>query len=290
MTTQPSTPAGAGSLDVEGARLAYRIEGTGPPCLVIGSVDCYARVFSEELRRHLQLAFVDLRHFAPSEPTLAPDRITIDTYAVDIETFRRTLGLGDVVVIGHSVHGQVALEYARRYPEHVRAVVVVGGGPTSEGIRAARAKLWETGASVERKALLDRTWAELTDELRATLSPAELFVREYVADGPSLWYDPTYDATWLWNGVFLNLPILERLGDLLDPYDLAQGPGEVRTPVLIAHGRFDFRAPFTLWEEHRHKLPRQTFALFERSGHFPPLEEPELFDHTIRAWIDGLER
>lgn len=83
----------------------------------------------------------------------------------------------------------------------------------------------------------------------------------------------------------------ERLfGELSNTYDLAQGPGEVTVPVLIAHGRYHYVVPYTLWEEHGHKLPRHTFSLFEQSGHTPPLEEQERFDQTLLAWMRGLER
>ena len=36
-------------------------------------------------------------------------QVSIETYPADIEQVRQTLGLGDVVVIGHSVHGVIAL-------------------------------------------------------------------------------------------------------------------------------------------------------------------------------------
>ena len=282
----------AGITEVEGFHLRYRIEGHGLPCLVVGSAICYPRVFSQELRAHLQLVFVDLRHFAASaDPSFSPSRITIDTYADDIEGIRQTLGLGDVVVIGHSIHGSLALEYARRYPEHVRGVVTIGGSPCdSKEDLAAGVRLWETEASEERKRILARQLAELTPEVRATLSPADIFVREYVAYGPARWFDPTRDCSWLWEEVVPDMPITEHLfGELFKTYDLAQGHAQIQAPVLIAHGRYDYGAPYTLWEEHRHKLPRHTYALFEKSGHFPSLEEPHRFDQTLLAWVHSLE-
>jgi len=131
--------------------------------------------------------------------------------------------------------------------------------------------------------------AELTPEVRATLSAADIFVREYVANGPMCWYDPTYDCSWLWEEVAPDGPVLERLGGLFENYDLAQGPAEISVPVLIAAGRYDYCAPYTLWEEHRHKLPLHTYVLFDRSAHFPPLEEPQRFDQALLTWVHGLE-
>jgi len=131
--------------------------------------------------------------------------------------------------------------------------------------------------------------AGLTPEVRATLSSGELFVREYVASGPMYWYDPTYDCSWLWEGVAPDWPIVERLFELFETYDLAKGPAEITVPVLIAHGRYDYAAPYTLWDDHRHKLPRHTYALFDRSGHYPPLEEPQRFEQKLFGWVHGLD-
>jgi proline iminopeptidase len=292
MTTQSMAWDNAGIVEVEGFHLRYRIEGHGLLCLVVGSAICYPRVFSQELREHLQLVFADLRHFAASaDPSFSPGRISIETYADDVERVRQTLGLGDVIVIGHSIHASLALEYARRYPEHARGVVTIGGSPCdADENLAAGVRLWEAEASDERKEILARQLADLTPEVRATLSPADIFVREYVAYGPAYWYDPTYDASWLWREVVPDMPITDRLfGELFKTYDLAQGPAEIKVPVLIAHGRHDYGAPYTLWEEHRHKLPRHTYVLFEYSGHFPSLEEPQRFDQTLLAWAHGLE-
>ena len=294
LTAENATQAEAGIVDVAGAQLRYVIEGHGQPCLVVGSSVCYPRVFSADLRRHLQLVFVDLRHFVhpdqftSADPSFNANQITLDTYADDIEQVRQALGLGDVVVIGHSIHSLIALEYARRYPEHVLGVVPIGGVAGTEGDQAATDALWESAATPERKELFARRKAELTPELRASLSPAEYFVRRYVTLGPWYWYDPNIDCSWLWEDVVPDMPVFDRLNELFDSYDLAQGPGEISVPVLIADGRLDFGNPWTNWEAHAHKLPRHTFAFFDRSAHFPSLEEPDLFDRTLRAWIGEL--
>ena len=237
----------------------------------------------------MQLVFVDLRHFAASDASFSPDRISIDSYADDIEHVRRTLDLGDMVVIGHSIHGCIAMEYARRYPKHARGVVAMGSYPYfSDEQPDAADLLWEAEASEERKEIWARQLEALTPEVRAALSPEELWAREYVADGPKNWFDPGYDSTWLWEGLVPNMPIFERLSELFETYDLAQAPGEITVPVLIAQGRYDYNAVRTLWEAHKHKLPQHTYALFEQSGRFPSFEEPERFDQTLLDWVNGL--
>lgn len=293
MAAQNEAQGNAGVVEVEGARLRYVIEGHGLPGLVIGSSAFYPRVFSRELREQLQLVFVDLRHFADCDSAFSPDRVSIETYTDDIEHVRQDLGLGDVFVIGPSLAGTIALEHARRKPEHVRGVVTVGAPPYRPGPDESPTpseRFWEADASEERKEIFARRLAELTPEVRAALSPVDLFVRTFIASDPKSWFDPLYDSSWLWEGVVPDMAMIGRVYDeLFKPYDLAQRPGEITVPVLVVHGRYDYLAPYTLWEERLNVLPRHTFALLERSGHTPPLDEPERFDETLLDWVHGLE-
>jgi proline iminopeptidase len=292
VTTDELKPR-AGAIDVEGARLEYRVEGRGQPCLIIGSSAYYPRVFSQELREHLQLVFVDVRQFAVSDPAFSPERISsIEAYLEDIEHVRRSLELHDVILIGHSLHGTIALEYARRYPANVRGVVAVAAPAyRSHEDPSQSERFWLADASEERKEIVASRLAELTPDVCAALSPAELWLRRYQASAPKIWFDPTYDDSWLWEGVELNGPVYQRVaGELFKPYDLAEIPGEIDVPALVIHGRYDYWESHTLWEGRLHKLTRHTFVLFERSGHMPSLEEPERFNEVLLAWIGDLAR
>ncbi len=56
-------------------------------------------------------------------------------------------------------------------------------------------------------------------------------------------------------------------------------------PVLVTTGRFDANvSPRTAWMLHQ-AIPRSKFVVFERSGHFPMLEEPEAFVTAIEEFL-----
>jgi len=42
-----------------------------------------------------------------------------------------------------------------------------------------------------------------------------------------------------------------------------------------------------LWDDYKDKLPNLSYNLFEKSGHYPQLEEQDLFDKKLIAWIKG---
>lgn len=98
-----STNIVTGYIPIDKFQLGYRIEGIGKPAIVIGSSIYYPRTFSQNLRQHLRLIFLDHRGFSPQPASLESSEYTLDTLLDDIEHIRKTLGLSRIIVIGHSV-------------------------------------------------------------------------------------------------------------------------------------------------------------------------------------------
>lgn len=158
--------------------LGYQIEGSGPNALVIGSSIYYPRLFSQNLRKHLRLIFSDMRAFAPSPRKETALPFTLDVLLDDIERVRQQLTLGQVIVIGHSGNAFLALEYAKKYPEHVSQVVMIGTGPDfSDQSKKEADQYWEEMASLERKETLRNSFALHPDSQYAEIPPPRRFIR-----------------------------------------------------------------------------------------------------------------
>jgi proline iminopeptidase len=276
-------------VNVQGALLRYVLEGSGSPVLVIGSSIYYPRTFSRQAREAFHLAFVDVRHFAEVDPSYPLDKITLDSYTDDIEQVRATVGFERAVLIGHSHHGNLALEYAKRHPARVSHVVLIGSTPCDvKTTIEAGDGYWTEHASEVRKHVLRDNWAALTPEVLGAMPGEEAFVVQYVADGPKYWYDPNYNASALWQDVPVNMELIRVQRDFFaGDYEMSWNPEQMRAPVLVIMGRHDYAVPHTLWEEAQRKLPNITFHLFERSGHTPQLEEPGRFDRTLLEWLQS---
>jgi len=288
--TRPGEDASSseGVITIRDVDLNYVIEGRGTPLLVIGSATYYPRTFSQRLRNHFQFHFVDLRHFAPSAPTMQVDAITLDSYAEDVDVIRRFFGFDEVAVLGHSIHGNMALEYARRYPQRVSHVVVIGSPPVGLlEMSEVGAEYWDSHASAERKQVLQDNWDRLGEDSLAKLPPGDVFVVSYITNGPLYWYDATYDATPLWEGMYVNADVWNRIFELYSEYDLSVGPGQITSPIFLAMGPYDYVVPHILWDDQLEKLESVSYHLFERSGHTPQLEEQDLFDEKLIEWFEG---
>jgi len=268
--------------------LGYSVEGQGIPLLVIGSSLYYARTFSQDLRRSVCLHFVDHRCFARPLASVTTADFAFDTIIADIELARQGLGLERFAILGHSGHGYMALEYARRFPDRVSHVVMAGTGPSQSPDMAELAeRRWELEASPHRKAIFAREIARLADDIAA--HPHERFKYLLIRLGARSWFDADFDARYLWEGVWINDIGFDHLwGEVFRDFDMhAAAPG-VAAPVLLTLGRYDYlTAPPEAWEPFKPDFAALTVEMFERSGHTMQLEQQERFDEVL---LDFLHR
>lgn len=61
--------------------------------------------------------------------------------------------------------------------------------------------------------------------------------------------------------------------------------GEVHAPTLLLTGRHDPQTPPACAQELAAGIPTARLVFFERSGHYPFLEEPDAFWAAIRAFL-----
>lgn len=231
----------SGEVTVNGATLSYSSEGTGIPVLVLNG-SLYTKVFSPALKEHVQLIYVDTRCFIRLDTPDDMSSITMETFVEDIEEVRRSLGLDQIAVLGHSGFGFLPLEYANRYPQHTSHAIVVATTPFfgNDAYRKARDELWETDASAARKELRNQNLEELTPELLDNVTPDQAWIMRYVANGPRFWYDPTYDAAWLWEDREFNIDFVNRYyGVILENYDIREKLDQIDIPVFVALGRYE---------------------------------------------------
>lgn len=288
-TGRAQVAADSGTILTGEFRLRYRIEGTGRPAMVVGSAVYYPRVFSGNLRQHLRLVFLDHRGFAPSPGNVDTTAFALDRLVDDVERARQALGLGRIAVIGHSGNAFIALEYAKKHSANVSHVIMIGIAPDlSVASAEASEAYWQESVSPERKAALRDNLRHLPDEELAKLPPGERFIRSYVRNGPRAWYDFRFDASSLWAGVEVNMEMFSHVwGTVFRNIDITQGLSAFDRPVFVALGRYDFIvAPPSSWDRMRPKFRDMTLRVFERSGHTPQYEEPELFDAELLRWIE----
>jgi proline iminopeptidase len=273
-----------GTVAISGTKLNYTAEGKGKPCLVIGSSIYYPRTFSGHLRDSIRFYFVDMRWFAKDYNPVKPEDFTLDSIMSDIEKVRSELKLENFIIAGHSIHSVIAFEYARRHPDRVSHLLMIGSPAyQSNSVQEdAISNLWKTAAP-ERQKLMNENWKKLA--AMKGLTPAQFEIENYCLMAPKYWFDMNYDAKWLWKDMTLNTEILTSLyTSVFNDYFIFRNDRSVPAPAFVALGRYDYIDPCTLWEG-SDDIKGLTVKIFERSGHTPQLEESELFDREFLNWL-----
>lgn len=270
----------------DGFELHYCIKGQGEPILVVGSSVYYPRLFSENLSQHFQLIFLDHRGFVKPPRPLIQEDYTLEKIVDDIEQARQLLKLEHFIILGHSGHAFMAMAYANTYPQHVRKVILLNTATTNSQERQQQSlSFFDANASVARKKQFERDIAFLAQDLQK--EPERRFVHMCIRMGAQSFYDYSFNATAMWEGVYTNMEVIDYLwGRAFAEQDLLQLTRSFPKPVFVGLGRYDFLvAPVSLWEaiEDTSQVKK---VIFEQSGHNPMFEEPELFDEQLISWIN----
>ena len=265
---------------VDGAELFCSSRGSGAVCLVLCGMGTapYERQMPSALNDRLRLVFVDLRGSGRSSGE--PKDLTFDLIANDLEAVRVASGVERLAVLGHSIFGALAIEYGRRYPAHVSHVVTIGTPPRGDMTRLATdsAAFFQKEASEERQRLLHENLARLAGDA----SPGQFLF----AQTPMRFFDARFDAAPLYAGAVVKPEFYAHLMGALTPaWDVTVGTPGLQAPLFIALGRHDYTVPFSLWDDIAPALPCATVQMFERSGHQPFFEEPDLFTARLTDWM-----
>jgi proline iminopeptidase len=267
-------------VSVNGAELFYTTRGSGVSCIVpcILGTSLYERLTPPPLTDHFQFIYVDIR--GSGQSTGDPAGLTFEFLASDLEAVRNDLGLPRVSVLGYSILGALALEYGRRCPGTVSHVIMAGTPPTGDlrAMATASTAFFAADGSDERKAILL--------ENMAALPPGTPPSQATFAQTPMRFFDPRFDAASLFAGSLFNPRVFEHIfGTLTARWNILADLDSLRMPILLAHGRFDYIVPFSMWNGIVDKIPNAHMHLFERSGHQPFFEEPARFAEVVLAWM-----
>lgn len=267
-------------VSVDGAELFYEVRGTGYPCIVpsILGTTVFERLLPPPLTEVFRFACVDLRGGGRS--TGDPTSLTFDVLADDLDAVRQDLGASRIAVLGYSIMGVVALEYGRRSPETVSHVIMAGTPPTGDQQELVQAstRFFAMDGSSERKAILQENLARLPAGTPPT--------KAVFAQTPMRFFDPRADAAALFSDVQFNARLFEHVvGPLTSQWSALDGVESLSVPMFLAHGRYDYAVPHTMWTDIVGRVPNATLHLFERSGHQAFYEEPAQFARLARAWM-----
>lgn len=241
------------------------------------------------LGRH-RLVFCDLRGHGQSQPR-GEAAYSLTTLADDLEAVIDEAGLKEVVIVGHSVGGMIALQLCKEKPEllgtKIKGLALVNTtyGPVTETLVGSSAI-----ARVERltRRPLDalRSQHVRIERLRKLVRPSDaLFWGVALAAFGSHASPKQIDFTYR----MLSETPVDVIFDLIKSYrdfDMTDHLGDVTVPALVIGGSHD---RITLPNGSQHladQLPKADLHLLEGCGHMSMLERHREFNSLLQTFLD----
>jgi len=179
-------------------RIHYSVNGTGAKTvLLVHGWTCDETTWTEQvpvLAKQYRVVTLDLPGHGQSD---SPKdlKFSMDLFARAIESVRKQIKVDRIVLVGHSMGTPVITEYARLYPEHTSALVIVdgvtGGNPQRERRRGAM-MAGDDGPKNREAMVRGMFSASTTPALQARIMKMMMAAPEATAVGA---LDATFDAT-----------------------------------------------------------------------------------------------
>ena len=262
-----------------------------------GGDPLYRRYFDPEKYR---IVVFDQRGCGQSRPYAELEENTTWHLVDDIERIRTELGIDRWVVFGGSWGSTLALAYAQKHPDRVKALVL-------RGIFMLRPKelqwFYQEGASYIFPDAFEHYLAPIPEDERGDLMAA--YYKRLTSDDPAVRTEAA--RAWsVWEGSTSKLrpdpKLIERTGTddfavafariechyfvnggfFDDPEQLLENVDTIRNiPAFIVQGRYDVVCPMiSAWELHR-AWPEAQFEIVGDAGH--SATEPGIVDQLVRA-------
>ncbi len=273
---------------LNGVRLHYTVRGSGPALLAhSGGPGMDARGWADFAHIDAFVTVVALHPRGSGLSDPAPDgAYGLGDYAADLEALRQHLGLERPVVMGWSHGGMVAQKFAFTYPDSLSRLILFDTaayfGEFLGDIETAVSKFKDQPWYAQSFAALQKEWAGdyATDEDMARLWDEEMkFYFRHFDERAEAYHQRT-------RGLPVRMAPLKAFNEREAPtMDLRPRLKEVRVPTLIIVGRHDFITTVDMALEMQKHLADSRVEVFEESGHFAVVEEPEKFCRVVREFI-----
>ena len=252
--------------EVNGTRLSYEIAGKGPAVILIhgGLVD--SRLWDDQMKdfsKQCRVVRYDLRGFGKSA-----DASEAFSHIEDLRALLDFLKIERATLVGLSLGGIIAADFALEYPQRVDRLVLVGPGlrgdkqpPPKEAVAA-----WEA-ASRGAEPFAEAT---MRGGLYSGVQPRTVVytrLRQMLLDN--------FKAVSSFRPGFLKYPeppTIERLEN-------------IKTPTLVVIGSRDAPNLKNIADLLAQKIPGARKVVINEASHHPPVEQPKQFNKVVLDFI-----
>jgi proline iminopeptidase len=280
-------------IQIRDVSLFVKVIGQGYPLVLMHggpSLDHTTLLPLQPLADQFTLIFYDHRCNGRSAGIDASS-MTMENLTADADALRQELGFDRWAVLGHSFGGQVALEYALRYPRSLTHLVLMNTGGD---------QWWVNHNAMD--ILAKRGFSAATVDAAHRFYNGHLTPNDYLPTVMKLIGAYSYHSSILYHPSLLTIaqkvglgpPMQMRpealifgYGQMLQGWTVMDRLKEIKTPTLVMAGRYDFLFP----PEHQailaDRIPNACLELIECAGHNPQIEQKDVTIQIIRSFLSN---
>jgi len=271
----------------KGISLAYYDIGTGMPIVFChglgGNADNWTHPKSAQVQFFSKISRVlsfDLKGYGDSDKS-EQFSYAISEFARELhEAIDQIAGDERIILVGHSMGGMVAQEYALQFPDNLRGLVLVA---TYSHLKV------DSSYYKFQEWILKQTEERSLEELESFVSEqlvkqgvSLMFYRKYLRRNPDM-------IEWA-VGEQKKVPIhvLAACMHSIFQFNVHEHLGQITVPTLIFVGNRDQTIPPSYSKDMHEKIPVSELKIFENCGHMIQFEKREEFNFELEKFIASL--
>jgi len=268
---------------VHGHDVAYRQAGSGPVLVMIhgiaGSSGTWASVMPLLAERYTVIAPDLLGHGESAKPR---GDYSLGAYASGVRDLLGVLGHERATIVGHSLGGGIAMQFAYQFPQMAERLVLVCSGGLGKEVSPLLRALSLPGTEYVLPVVLAPQLHDLVGAVGRVFGRVGLRTHPLLGEVWNSWSRLT-DVRAQRAFIHTIRAVIDVAGQRVSARDRLYLANEV--PTMIVWGDRDKVIPV----EHAHiaheLMPGSRLEVVEGAGHFLPIERPELLDRLLREFL-----
>lgn len=275
------------TVELHGHPVTYRLTGRGPAVVLIHGITSSSRTWRSVMpalaERHTVIAPDLLGHGHSAKPR---GDYSLGAYASGVRDLLVVLGIARATVVGHSLGGGIAMQFAYQFPERLDRLVLVDSGGLGNDVNVVLRAATLPGAEFVMPLLFNSSFRSAGRAVNRAL--AKVGIRgsadvRGIAEG----VDSLADASARRAFVHTARSVIDPAGQRVDARDRLYLSENV--PTLLVWGDQDRIIPVAHGHQAHALMPHSRLEIFEGAGHFPFNHAPQRFIAVLEDFIAGTE-
>jgi pimeloyl-ACP methyl ester carboxylesterase len=267
----------SGFANIDNAKIYYEVTGKGLPLVMIHAGVADSRQWNNEFTNFAhsyQVVRYDMRGYGKSDPVDGEF-----SHMSDLVSLLDALEIHEpIVIMGCSMGGSLAMDFALTHPSRAKAIIMVDAGPSGLKLDvptpskfADAEKAFDAGNLDLVAEIETQIWFDGIDRTPAQVNPAMRRLL-YEMNRLALSHEVKQLGKRQPN---TQTPAFNRLGNL-------------KQPVLVIVGAHDTAYILAAADYMTEKIPSARKAIIEDAAHLPNMDQPHEFQGIVKNFLENL--